>query len=172
MEKRINSSDSPEPNIIDRIQDLKDRLEVEAEKENLKRSNKAFAKMNLEGQKPTKYFCSLEKQMKKSTLLDSLFIENDEDKTEETFDQGVIEKEVKKCYKNLYAKTTTYADKKDIFRFIGKSKLKTLTPEEPKKLEREIDQNEVSQCLKGTRNNVAPGASGLLVHSTRFFGNC
>ena len=69
--KRINNSDLPEPNIIDRIQDPKDSLEVEFEKEDLKRANKAFAKMNLEGEKPTNYFCNLEKQ-KKSTLLDSL----------------------------------------------------------------------------------------------------
>ena len=62
MEERINSADSTEPNIIDIIQELKDRLEVEVEKEDLERANKAFAKMNLEGEKPTKYFCSLKKQ--------------------------------------------------------------------------------------------------------------
>ena len=50
--------------------------------------------------------------MKRLTLLDSLFIENEEDKMEETFDQSVIEKEVKKFYKNVYAKTPTYAEKR------------------------------------------------------------
>ena len=84
----IKSSDVLEPNIIDRIQDLKYRLEVEVEKKDLKIANKAFAKMKLEGEKPTRYFCSLEKQMRKSTLLDSLFIENNESKMEETFDQN------------------------------------------------------------------------------------
>ena len=58
LEERINNADLPEPNIIDRIQDLKDRLEVEVEKEDLETANKAFAKMKLEGEKPTKYFCS------------------------------------------------------------------------------------------------------------------
>ena len=71
--------------------------------------------------------------------------------------------------KNVNAKTGTYADKKVIFKFIRKSKLKTLPPEEIKKLEREIDQNEVSQCLKGTRNNVAPGASGFIGSFYMFF---
>ena len=37
LERMINSSDVPEPSIIDRIQDLKDRLEVEVEKEDLER---------------------------------------------------------------------------------------------------------------------------------------
>ena len=59
----INSSNVPEPNIIDRIQDLKDMLEVKVERENLKRANKAFAKMNLEGEKPSRYFCRVEKPM-------------------------------------------------------------------------------------------------------------
>ena len=93
----------------------------------MEKANKAFAKMNLEGKKPTKYFCSLEKQTKTSNLLDSLHIENEEDKMEETFDQVVIENEVKKFYKKLYPKTPTCADKRYIFRFIGKSKPKTLT---------------------------------------------
>ena len=65
---------------------MKDRLEREIEKEDFERANKAFAKMNLEGKKSTRYFCSLENQMKKLTLLDSLFIENKEFKLEESFD--------------------------------------------------------------------------------------
>ena len=80
---------------------------------------------------------------------------------EEVVDQSRIEKEVKKFYKNLYAKTIIYADKKDIMKFIGESKIKSLKPEEISQLEREISQQEVSQCLKNTRNNVAPGASGF-----------
>ena len=131
LEKRINNTDSPESNIVDRIQELKDRLEVEVEK------------LNLEGETPTKYFCSLEKQMKKSTLLDSLLIENEQEIVEEIVDQGPIEKEVNIFHKHLYAKTPTYADKEDIVRFIGESKLKTLTSEEIKKLEREISQNKL-----------------------------
>ena len=57
--------------------------------------------MNLEGEKLTKYFSSLEKQIKRSVLLDSLIIENEEYKVDETFDQLVIEKEVKTFYKKI-----------------------------------------------------------------------
>ena len=110
--------------------------------------------------------------VKRSVLLDWLLIENEEDKLEETFDQLVIEKKVKKFYKKLYAKTPIYADKSDIFRFIGKSKLKTITSEEIKRLEREISQNEVSQCLKNTRNNEALGAPGFTGSFYKVFGNC
>ena len=85
--------------MIDRIQDLKDRLEVEVGKEDLETANKAFDKIVLEGKKPTRYFCSLEKPMKTSTLLGSLFIENKESKMEDSFDQGAIEKEVRGVFK-------------------------------------------------------------------------
>ena len=80
--------------------------------------------MKQEGKNPTKYFCSLEKQMKKSTLLDSLFIENKESLLEESFDQKEIEREVRRFSTNLYAKTQTFADKQDIYKFSVKSKLK------------------------------------------------
>ena len=39
FKKRINNADSPEPNIVDMIQELKDRLEVEVEIEVLRRAN-------------------------------------------------------------------------------------------------------------------------------------
>ena len=69
----------------------------------------------------------------------------------------------------MYAKTPTYADKEDIIKFTGESKLKTLTPEEIRKLEREISHYEVSQCLKNTRNNVAPGDSGFTGYFYKVF---
>ena len=50
--------------------------------------------MNLEGEKPTRYFCSREKQKRMSTLLDSLFIENKDSKLKESFDQSAKEKEL------------------------------------------------------------------------------
>ena len=62
MERKVSNSKVPLPEIIDRIQDMKDKLAREIEKEDFERANKAFAKMNLEGKKPTRYFCRLEKK--------------------------------------------------------------------------------------------------------------
>ena len=58
LERTVNDWSTSARN-CDRIQEVKDRLEREIEKEDFERANKAFAKMNLEGKKPTKYFCSL-----------------------------------------------------------------------------------------------------------------
>ena len=100
LERTVNNSEVPVPEIIDRIQEMKERLDRQIEKKDFERAYKNFAKMNLEDEKPTRYFCSLEKQMKKSTLLDSLFTENKELKLAELFNQKDIEKEVRRFYKN------------------------------------------------------------------------
>ena len=47
LERTVNNSYVPVPNITDRIQELKDRLEIEVEKEDFERANKDFAKRNL-----------------------------------------------------------------------------------------------------------------------------
>ena len=65
-----------------------------------------------------------------------------------SYDQGVIEKEVRKFYMNIYAYRPTHVSKNEIFKFIGNSKIKILTCNEVEKLEKSIDQQEVNNCLK------------------------
>ena len=48
------------PEVTGKIKDLKYRLEIEVEKEDKEKAKIAFAKMSLEGEKPTRFFCSLE----------------------------------------------------------------------------------------------------------------
>ena len=44
----------------------------------MERAKVAFAKMSLEGEKPMRVFCSLENQMRKFTLLESVMIQDKE----------------------------------------------------------------------------------------------
>ena len=48
--------------------------------------------------------------MRKSTLLDSLFLENEESIEKEIFDQSKIEREIKYFYQKLYKRYLTYAN--------------------------------------------------------------
>ena len=84
-------------------------------------------------------------------------------KEKECDNKEQIEIEVRKFYKDLYARKPTYATKLDILKYVGNSKINQLTDEEVGRLEREIEQFEFSKCLKNTWNNVAPGASGFTV---------
>lgn len=52
---------------------------MEVDREDMERANLSFARMSLKGEKPTRFFCSLEKEMGRSTLLDSLMIQEDEE---------------------------------------------------------------------------------------------
>ena len=62
-------------------------------------------------------------------------------------------------YWNLYRKQEVVIDRDEIKKMTGH--LKTISEAKKVKLESEITINEVSQCLKNTRNNVAPGSLGF-----------
>ena len=57
------------PEVVGRIKDLKDSLELEIERKDMERAKLAFAKMSLKGEKPTRFFCSLKKPMRKNHSL-------------------------------------------------------------------------------------------------------
>ena len=91
LDKIVNNSETPVPGVTGKIKDIKDRLEIEVEREDMERAKLAFAKMSLEGEKPNRFFCSLEKQMKKTTLLESVMIQNKEGEEKDCFNQSEIE---------------------------------------------------------------------------------
>ena len=70
-----------------------------------------------------------------------------------------IEWEVCKFYWNLYQKQDVEVDLEEIKRMTGH--MKTISDVEKAKLEIQIIISDVSQCLKNTRNNVAPGSGGF-----------
>ena len=62
--------------------------------------------------------------MRKTTLLESVMIQDKDGKEKECHNQVQIEVEVKKFYKDLYARKPTYTTKKDILKYVGNSKIK------------------------------------------------
>lgn len=63
-ENKVNYAEVPVPYNVEQIKDNKNSLETEIERDDIERPMLPIAKMNLEGEKPTRFFCSLEKQMK------------------------------------------------------------------------------------------------------------
>ena len=62
-------------------------------------------------------------------------------------------------YSKLYSKGDAYVDKDEIIRSI--ETVTKIDKEDVKRLEREITEGEVSNTLKVTKNNVAPGPGGF-----------
>ena len=74
--------------------------------------------------------------------------------------QSSVEWEVRKYYWSLYRKEETLCSKEEILEKIREVKM--ISEEENCQLERKITMGEVSNTLKNTKNNIAPGAGGFM----------
>ena len=113
------------------------------------------------GEKPSRYFCSLEKRHFNSKRMCFLRRENGDT----IFDQNDIIKETKEFYENLYKKRTT--QNVNLNNLV--SNPITLNNNEKESLEGEITFQEAHQALKYMNNNRSPGNSGYTVEFYKFF---
>ena len=142
---------------------LKAALDEKNSKESVRKHR---AKLLLEGEQPTKYFCSLQKIVEKNTGLTELHIEHKQAEgrppiIEVIKDQAAIEAKITPFYRNLYNYRDSQASAARLEQFMKNSPLiKKLTPEQHEQLDQKISEAEVHNYLKGMINNVAPGSSG------------
>ena len=119
--------------------------------------------MQLEGDNPTKFFCSLnKKRLAKAQFKELHIVKKDsegKEKVKVITEQKSIEWEVRKYYYNLYSEQEARVEKEEILRNI--EVLTKLEQEDSRGLECEITEGEVSVILKNTENNVAPGLGGF-----------
>ena len=122
-----------------------------------------LAKNQLEGERPTKFFCSMNKKMKAKTQFEEVHVverdENGEGRKRIVKEQCAVEWEVRKFYWNLYRKEETNCRKEVILEKI--EDFRKISEDENCKLEEKITIEEVGKTLRNTRNNVAPGAGGF-----------
>ena len=125
-------------------------------------ARKQFAKVQLEGEKPSKFFCSMNKKRIAKAQFEELHITEKDDRGVErvkVISEQEIEWEVRKNYWKLYSEHEAKVDKEEILRNIDV--LPKLELEDSRRLECEITEDEVSVTLKNTKNNVAPGPGGF-----------
>ena len=112
---------------------------------------------------PPNLFCSLSKKFKSKAQFETLHVKevgaNGEEVIREVTKQNKVEWEVHKFYWKLYRKETSMIDKNEILERIGD--VKQISEHDRESLEQKISMEEVSNTLKNTRNNVAPGAGGF-----------
>ena len=125
-------------------------------------ARKRFVQMQLEGERPTRFFCQLNKEAGAKAQFEVLHVEEvDEHGTKTTRvinDQNEIEQEVRKFYCNLYKEREASVVKEEIIESI--EEVTKIADDDVVKLERPITEGEVSNTLLHTRNNVAPGPGG------------
>ena len=126
-------------------------------------ARKCFVRMQPEGEKPTQFFCKMNKKIQAKAQFEEIHLEEVDHRGKEVArvirDQEWIEKDVRQCYCNLYSEGETNIDKDEIIRNI--ETVTKIDEEDAKRLDTEIMEEEVSSTLKNTNNNVAPGPGGF-----------
>ena len=122
-----------------------------------------------EGEKPTKYFCSLESRNYVNKIIPKVV---KEDGTSITKQEDILN-EVKNFYKKLYGCSNENkeqdSDIQNLFNSINNNP--KLTEENKIGLEGELTDSEILAVLKKMKNNKSPGSDGFTVEFFKFFYN-
>ena len=111
------------------------------------------------GEKPTKFFCGLEKHNYVSKTMPNL------ERADGTIlnKQSEILSETENCYKNLYTSKDDILNNIDIQEYIEQQSMDTLTDYQANKLEGLLNLSEISLTLKSMKSGKSPGISGFSV---------
>ena len=103
IKQKINSDTTEDIDMVEvlkqEVQDIKDESDTAA-------ARKYFTKMQLEGEKPTKFFCNLNKKRRAQAQFEGLHVVGKE-KVKVVIEQREIEWEVRKFYLSLYGEHNT-----------------------------------------------------------------
>ena len=170
---------SREANLMKEIEDLEKNNEISVILENKKieleqiRKNKiqgslirSKAKWVEKGEKPTQYFCSLEKRHFTSKIIPKLITENNKIIS----NQKDILQETKSFYEKLYAENQNIKSiKLENFIDINNFNVPILSNNESENLEGPLTYEEASKTLKNMKNNKSPGSDGFTPEFFKIF---
>ena len=127
-------------------------------------------KINKEGEKPTPYLCSLEKNRSAQKYISRLKVNRNDEEVLLT-EQGEIESETRDFYLNLFNCRDEIDKVGKIEDFLGTDmhSFKTLTEPERQKFNHLLSQDLILRTLKKTKNDTAPGLTGFGYAFYKFF---
>ena len=126
---------------------------------------RAKAQKYIDFEKPTKYFCNLEKQNYTGKVVNKIRTNNGVITNQQT-----ILKELKIFYKNLLQSKHEDNQNQSKSPFLVKENIKTLSMQEQAKYKGLITEREVIKVLKVMRNGKSPGTDGYTADFYNFFG--
>ena len=118
-----------------------------------------------EGEKPTKFFCSLENKNYVNKTIKKVIANNDTVIT----DQKEILAEVSLFYKNLFQNKDSTLEDINLDNLFSNATQVKLTVDESNSLEGMLTLNEISKALKNMKNNKTPGIDGFPADFFKFF---
>ena len=162
LEENINEHNT---NIILESLNIKKNMLEEFRKEKIKgMCLRAQLDWHEFGEKPTTFFCGLEKSKYIAKTIYKLEIDN-----KLITDQTEILQETKKYYTNLYSSKLNGNENEDVF--LETNDLKQLNIEQQTKCEGLVNLNEMKEVLVNTKNNKSPGPDGIPMEFYKMFFN-
>ena len=155
-------TDTEEAELNDLSEEYEQILEHQAHK--IMQRDKILSK--LDGEKPSKFFCSLEKDRSTEKFIPRLNVKRG-GMTVTITDQGQIEGEIEAFYKNLYSNKDSELSGDTIESFLGVENMsdlrgfKKLSFTDSNSLEGEITTTEMKTILNNSKGDSAPGQTGL-----------
>ena len=170
LETQLQRNTSLNAEIIDELETKKDALENLIKHEAEGAFVRSRIRYKLEGEKPSKLFCSLEKQNGTQRYVPQLVVENTNGQEVIINEQSKVEAEIRRFYKDLFANKDNN-NPESVHDFLGQSSnsLRKLSENQKNSMEGEISLQEMSNYLKKCKNSVAPGASGFTFDFYKFF---
>ena len=148
---------NPCPNNLTILEDKKQKLENIREQTTQGIIIQSRAQWLNEGEKPSKYFCSLEKYNFVEKTIRCVQLDNGTKIT----DQKEILKELAAFYTRLFSPKNAFAQYSDIEHTLKNLKLRNLTHLEASNLEGELKLEEINKVLSKMKNNKSPGVDGF-----------
>ena len=141
------------------------------------------AKFQVDGEKPSKFFCNLEKSNAAQKFIPSLLVDvidqhgrvvmdrHGNPVQKEVTQQKEVEAEVRTFYRKLYSCQDNKITIDTIEEFLGPhaNSCPKLNPSERESMEGQLTLSEMASYLKKTRNNTSPGISGYMGEFFKFF---
>ena len=118
-----------------------------------------------EGEKATKYFCSLEKRNYLNKNVTKLI----GPRGNEIVEQKDILSEIKEFYLKLYAPNECDNNDVKLDKLLEHCSVPKLSTSERDDLERDIEFSEITKSLKNMKNNKSPGTDGFTTEFFKFF---
>ena len=119
------------------------------------------------GEKPSKYFCSLEKRNFINKNVTKVI---DNDGNIHT-DQKIILNQIANFYRNLYSNRDAYLTETNLTDLLPHHDIPKLSPDESNRLEGLLTHDELLHALKSMKNGKSPGSDGFTIEFYKFFWN-
>jgi len=123
------------------------------------------AKWIEDGEKPSKYFCSLEKRNFVNKSINKLVCSSGR----ELYHQDEILTEIKLFYANLYRSRDDELEDIDLQNLLGQYDVSKLSEDQKSKLDLDISKEEILSTLKNMKNDKTPGTDGFSAEFYKFF---